>query len=51
VIDMVGSMPMRRMLRFPGIPVNHTQLKLLLVAANNPLVKRVATFFGGRRPS
>ena len=49
MVDMVGSMPMRRLLRFPGIPVSEKQLKVLLVAANNPVVRGVAGFFGRRR--
>ncbi len=49
VLDMVASMPMRRLLRTPGIPVKESQLKALLVAANNPVVRGVATWFGRRR--
>ena len=42
VLDMVGSMPMRRLLRFPGVDISPTQLTLLLAAANNPVVRGVA---------
>lgn len=49
VLEMVGSMPMRRLLRFPGVEITPTQLKLLLGAANNPVVRGVAGFVGRKR--
>lgn len=42
VLDMVGSMSMRRLLRFPDVPISESQLKALLVAANNPVVRGIA---------
>lgn len=42
VLDMVGSMSMRRLLRFPDVPISEAQLKALLVAANNPVVRGIA---------
>jgi beta-glucosidase len=49
VLDMVGSMSMRRMLRFPDVPVSEAQLKALLVAANNPVVRGIAKVVGRKR--
>ncbi len=49
VLDMVGSMSMRRLLRFPDVPVSETQLKALLVAANNPVVRGIARVVGRKR--
>jgi beta-glucosidase len=42
VLDMVGSMSMRRLLRFPDVPISEAQLKALLLAANNPVVRGIA---------
>lgn len=49
VLDMVGSMPMRRLLRFPGVDISPTQLKVLLAAANNPVVRGVAGLIGRKK--
>ena len=49
VLDMVGSMPMRRLLRFPGVDISPTQVKLLLGAANNPVVRGVAGLVGRKK--
>ena len=49
VLDMVGSMPMRRLLRIPGVPVSEGQLKVLAALANNRVVRGVAQLFS-RRP-
>ena len=49
VLDMVGSMSMRRLLRFPDVPVTEAQLKALLVAANNPIVRGIAKVVGRKR--
>jgi beta-glucosidase len=43
VLDMVASMSMRRLLRFPNLPVTRGQLKALLLAANNPVVRGIAS--------
>jgi beta-glucosidase len=45
VLDMIGSMPMRRLLRTPGIPLKASQLKLLLAVANNRVVSGIARLF------
>ena len=42
LLDMVGSMPMRRLLRFPGVEIDHAQLQLLRRVANNPAVLGLA---------
>jgi beta-glucosidase len=42
MLDMVGSMPMRRLLRFPGIEIDQAQLQLLRRVANNPAVLGLA---------
>jgi beta-glucosidase len=49
VLDMVSSMSMRRLLRFPDVPVSEGQLKALLVAANNRVVRGVAKLIA-RKP-
>jgi len=46
---MVGSMSMRRLLRFPDVPVSEAQLKALLVAANNPVVRGIAKVVSRKR--
>jgi hypothetical protein len=46
---MVGSMSMRRLMRFPDMPVTEGQLKALLVAANNPIVRGIARVVSRRR--
>lgn len=42
LLDMVGSMPMRRLLRFPGVEIDHAQLQLLRRVANHPAVLGLA---------
>jgi hypothetical protein len=37
-----GSMPVRRLLRFPGVPVKESQLRVRLAIATNPLVEAIA---------
>jgi len=37
-------MPMRRLLSFPGVPVNAKQLRLLAALANNPVARGLARF-------
>ena len=49
VLDMVASMPMRRLLRFPDIPIKESQLKALLLAANNPVIRGVARKLGRKK--
>jgi beta-glucosidase len=50
VLQMVGSTSMRRLLRFPDVPVTSAQLRALLVAANNPVVRGVARMVSKARP-
>ena len=45
VLDMVASMPMRRLLRFPGVPVTAWQVRALAAVANNPVVRGIARLF------
>ena len=45
VLDMVASMPMRRLVRFPGVEVTDKQLRLLAAVANNRVVRGVARLF------
>lgn len=45
VLDMVASMPMRRLLRFPGVPVTAGQVRALAAVANNPAVRGIARLF------
>jgi len=49
VLEMVGSMPMRRLLRIPGVPITERQLKVLAAVANNPVVRGIAGLFARRR--
>ncbi|MEP6478433.1 MAG: glycoside hydrolase family 3 C-terminal domain-containing protein [Rhodoglobus sp.] len=49
VLDMVGSMPMRRLLRFPGVGGSIGQIRSLMRLANVPVVRSVAGWFGRRR--
>ena len=49
VLDMVGSMSMRRLMRFPDVPIKQAQITALLLAANNPVVRGVAEFVGRKR--
>jgi beta-glucosidase len=42
LLEMVGSMPMRRLLRFPGVEIDQAQLHLLRRVANNPAVLGLA---------
>ena len=45
VLDMVASMPMRRLVRFPGVDVTEKQLRLFAALANNRVVHAVARLF------
>jgi beta-glucosidase len=42
LLDMVRSMPMRRLLRFPGVDADPGQIRRLVNIANNPVVRTVA---------
>ena len=50
VLDMVGSMSMRRLMRFPDVPLKDAQVRALMLAANNPVVKGVAQLVNRIRP-
>jgi len=45
VLDMVSSMPMRRLLRFPGVPVVAWQVRALSTVANLRPVRAIARLF------
>ncbi|MDH6182266.1 beta-glucosidase [Microbacteriaceae bacterium SG_E_30_P1] len=49
LFDMVATVPVRRLLRFPGVGEQMRQLPLLLSLANNPVIRAVASWFGKRR--
>jgi beta-glucosidase len=42
VLDMVASMPVRRLLRFPGVPVSERQVRVIFAVANNRVVRGFA---------
>ena len=42
MLDMVASMPMRRLMRFPGVGTSMDRLPVLIAIANNPVVRGVA---------
>jgi beta-glucosidase len=48
VVEMVGSMPMRRLMKFPGVEIPAWQLKALAAVANNGVVKGIAALFSRR---
>lgn len=50
MLTMIESMSMRRLLRFPDIAVTRAQLKALLLVANNPVVRGIASAVRRRKP-
>ncbi|MCU1580166.1 MAG: bglB [Rhodoglobus sp.] len=42
LLDMVASMPMRRLMRFPGVGNSFKRIGLLVALANNPVVRGIA---------
>ena len=48
LLDMVGSMPMRRLLRYPGTEGNRAGILRLMRVGNNPVVRTVAGWFRKR---
>jgi len=48
LLDMVGSMPMRRLLRYPGVDVKAGAVRAIIAVANNPVVRGVASLFRRR---
>jgi beta-glucosidase len=49
LLDMVASMPMRRLMRFPGVGDQLKRIGVLIAVANNPVVRGVATWWQRRR--
>jgi beta-glucosidase len=49
LLDMVASMPMRRLMRFPGVGDSFKRIGVLVALANNPVVRGVAGLLGGSR--
>jgi beta-glucosidase len=45
LVEMVSSMPMRRLLRVPGVPLRAGQVKVLLTLANSRVLKGIARLF------
>ena len=45
LFDMVATVPIRRLLRFPGVGEQMRQLPLLLAVANNPVIRAIAGWF------
>jgi beta-glucosidase len=50
VLDMVSSMPMRRLMRFPGVGDSFAKIGVLIKLANLPVVHRVADWVQERKP-
>ena len=48
LLDMVASMPMRRLLKFPGVGDQLSKIGVLIAVANNPVVRGIAWLFGRR---
>jgi beta-glucosidase len=48
LLDMVASMPMRRLMRFPGVGESLSRIGILIAVANNPVVRGVASWFRRR---
>ena len=49
LLDLVASMPMRRLMRFPGVGDSFKRIGLLIAIANNPVARGVATLLDGFR--
>ena len=45
LLEMVSSMPMRRLMRFPGVGDSLKRVGVLIAVANNPVVRGVAGLF------
>ncbi|CAN5171912.1 glycoside hydrolase family 3 C-terminal domain-containing protein [soil metagenome] len=48
LLDMVSSMPMRRLMRFPGVGDSFKRIGVLMAVANNPVVRGIAGMFRKR---
>ncbi|MEP6481411.1 MAG: glycoside hydrolase family 3 C-terminal domain-containing protein [Rhodoglobus sp.] len=49
LLEMVASMPIRRLMRFPGVGDSFKHFGLLIAVANNPLVRGLASVWRGRK--
>jgi beta-glucosidase len=49
MLDMVGSLSMRRLMRFPGVGSSLAKLPVLMAVANNPVVRGLATWWQRRK--
>jgi beta-glucosidase len=45
VLELVASMPMRRLMRFPGVGESLSRVSTLIAVANNPVVRGVAAWW------
>ena len=48
MLEMVSSMPMRRLMRFPGVGDSFKRVGVLIAVANNPLVRGIASLLRRR---
>jgi beta-glucosidase len=48
LLDMVASMPMRRLMRFPGVGESLTRIGWLMAVANNRAIRSIASRFRQR---
>ena len=48
LFQMVATVPIRRLMRFPGVGESMRRLPLLLAVANNPVIRTVAAWFRRR---
>jgi beta-glucosidase len=48
LLEMVASMPMRRLMRFPGVGDSLKRVGVLIAVANNPVVRGLASVFRRR---
>lgn len=49
LLDMVGSMPMRRLMRFPGVADSFRSAGALMAVANNRIIRGIASWWQRRR--
>ncbi len=49
LLDMVGSLSMRRLMRFPGVGSSLSKLPVLMAVANNPVVRGAASWWQRRK--
>ncbi|MCU1440332.1 MAG: glycoside hydrolase family 3 [Rhodoglobus sp.] len=45
VLELVASMPMRRLMRFPGVGESFSRIGTLIAVANNPVVRGIASWW------